>query len=267
MTSILTNTSAMSALSSLTATQRQLSTTQAQVSSGLAVANASDNAAYWSIGKTMSAQVAGLGAAEKSLNLVGSIASVTRTALTQVLAALNGMKGDLVTAQEAGVDLSKVQSDIAARQENIRTVSTSASFNGQNWLIGSGSTSTTINIEDDYDSDYPTWLTENNHTAPISLVVNDKITYDAVTTKIDGHGNSSSQSVNASLLTVLYNQEYGSNSTLSRTVSGAIEPDREKSVTGVSSSGTQFTNIPVGDFELFYDGIVHPHCEPCHDVD
>ena len=254
MTSILTNTAAMSALQSLSATQRQLSMTQAQVSSGLAVANASDNAAYWSIGQTMSAQVSGMAAAQEAEDLVGSIAAVTKAALTQVLAALNGMKGDFVTAREAGVNLSQLQSDIAARQANIRTVAASATFNGQNWLIGSASISTTINIEDSYDSDYATWLSENNHTAPMSLVVNDSITYDAVATKVDGHGNASSQTVNASLSRVLYDQTYGSQSTLSRTAIGAIEPDEERYVTGVSASGTQYGFIPVGDFELFTSG-------------
>ena len=50
MTSVLTNTAAMSALSNLTATQRELTKTQAQVSSGLAVGTASENGAYWWIG-------------------------------------------------------------------------------------------------------------------------------------------------------------------------------------------------------------------------
>ena len=254
MTSLLTNTAAMSSLQALNATRRQLSMTQAQVSSGLAVANASDNAAYWSIGKTMAAQVSGLGAAQDADHLVGSIAAVTKSALTQVLAALNGMKGDLVTAQEAGVGLSQVQSDIAARQANIRSVAASASFNGQNWLVGSASISTTVNLHDNYDSDHATWLSENNHTAPMALVVNDNITYDATSTKIDGHGNASSETVNASLLTTLYDQTYGSNSTLSRTASGAIDPDRERYVTGVAASGTQYGFIPVGDFELFTSG-------------
>ena len=53
MSSLLTNTSAMSALASLTATQKSLSGVQNQISSGLRVADASDNAAYWSIATTM----------------------------------------------------------------------------------------------------------------------------------------------------------------------------------------------------------------------
>ena len=49
MSSILTNASALSALQSLTQTQNALQTTENQVSTGLAVSSAADNASYWSI--------------------------------------------------------------------------------------------------------------------------------------------------------------------------------------------------------------------------
>ena len=135
MTSIVTNTSAMSALASLTATQRQLSTTQAQVSSGLAVANASDNAAYWSIGKTMSAQVAGIGAVQQGLSLTQGILSVTLNALDAMRDNLSGIKDDLVLARQAGVDRSAVQKDISSRQALIISECYEASFNGVNLLV------------------------------------------------------------------------------------------------------------------------------------
>ena len=51
--SILTNMSAMTALQALAQTQQALSSTQGQISTGLKVAGASDNAAYWSIATTM----------------------------------------------------------------------------------------------------------------------------------------------------------------------------------------------------------------------
>ncbi|KAA3497830.1 flagellin, partial [Rhizobium rhizogenes] len=53
MTSILTNTAAMSALQTLRSIGQNMENTQARVSSGLRVAGASDNAAYWSIATTM----------------------------------------------------------------------------------------------------------------------------------------------------------------------------------------------------------------------
>ena len=251
MTSILTNTAAMSALSNLTATQGQLSRTQAQVSSGLAVATASDNAAYWSIGQTMSAQVAGLKSARDGQSLIGSIADVTRSGLTQVLASLTAIKADLVTAQEAGVNLTQVQSDIAARQQTIVATASSSSFNGENWLSGSSEIHTTVEIHDSYDSDYATWQTEDDHTASASLVVNKTTTYEGESEKVDGHGHTSQQTVSALLNSRYYNQYYGDYSTLSRNVSGALASDSETYVSGVSSQSTLYGSIPVGNFQLF----------------
>ena len=53
MTSIMTNQSAMTALQSLTNTNKNLSQTQTRISTGYRVSSAEDNAAYWSIATTM----------------------------------------------------------------------------------------------------------------------------------------------------------------------------------------------------------------------
>ena len=53
MTSILTNIAAMSALQTLRSIGSNMEDTQARVSSGQRVGEASDNAAYWSIATTM----------------------------------------------------------------------------------------------------------------------------------------------------------------------------------------------------------------------
>ena len=53
MSSINTNVAAMTALQSLTQTNKMLTQTQSHISTGLRVAEASDNAAYWSIATTM----------------------------------------------------------------------------------------------------------------------------------------------------------------------------------------------------------------------
>ena len=58
---LLTNTSAMTALLALNQTQQSLNTYENQVSTGLAICGAKDNAAYWSIATTMNTQVGALG--------------------------------------------------------------------------------------------------------------------------------------------------------------------------------------------------------------
>ena len=53
MSSILTNTSAMTALQTLNQTMNSMKMTQNQISTGLRISSASDNAAYWSVATTM----------------------------------------------------------------------------------------------------------------------------------------------------------------------------------------------------------------------
>ena len=82
MTSINTNTSAMTALQSLSMINSNLDETQNRISTGFRVGAASDNAAYWSIATTMRSDNKALGAVEDA----DSAAVVT--ALTQLQTAL-----------------------------------------------------------------------------------------------------------------------------------------------------------------------------------
>ncbi len=137
MSSLLTNTSAMTALQNLSATQKDLTKTQAQISSGLSVANASDNAAYWSIATSMKSDVSALGAVTSALNLGASVLNTATSAMNSVETILKQMKADLVTAQTSGTNATQVQSDISAQQQSLVSIMNSASFNGVNLLDGS----------------------------------------------------------------------------------------------------------------------------------
>jgi flagellin len=53
MASILVNPSALTALQALRATQAALATTQKEVSTGLKISSAADNASTWAIAETM----------------------------------------------------------------------------------------------------------------------------------------------------------------------------------------------------------------------
>jgi flagellin len=134
MTSILTNTGAMTALQSLAMTESNLNTTQSQISTGLRVSDASDNAAYWSISTTMKSDNGALGTVHDSLHLGDATVGVADTALTSVISVMNQIKQDLVSAAEPGVDKGKVQTDITALQAQLSSIADSASFNGVNWL-------------------------------------------------------------------------------------------------------------------------------------
>jgi flagellin len=131
----------MTALQSLSQTEKDLSTTQNQISTGLRVADASDNAAYWSISTTMKSDNGALSTVNDSLNLGSATVGVADTALTSVISVMNQIKEDLVSAAEPGVDKGKVQTDITALQSQLNSIASSASFNGVNWLsVNSAST-------------------------------------------------------------------------------------------------------------------------------
>ena len=144
MSSILTNTSALTALQSLAATQKALTQTQNQISTGLKVSSAADNAAYWSIATQMKSDNMALGAVSDSLGQSNAVLSVATASLGQSLDVLNKMKTDLVSAKNPGSDLTKINTDLAQLGSQLTGIYQGASMNGQNYLDGSITGAVTI---------------------------------------------------------------------------------------------------------------------------
>jgi flagellin len=134
MTSILTNPSAMTALQTLTMTMQNLNQTQNQISTGLRITTAADNAAYWSIASTMETDSSVLGTVSDALNLGSSTLGVANAGLSRAISIMGKIKDDLASAAQPGVDRTKIQADITQQQNALSSIATSASFNGQNWL-------------------------------------------------------------------------------------------------------------------------------------
>ena len=88
MSSVLTNASALAALQNLSATQGALATAQQQISTGLRVSTASDDAAYWSIASMTRANASGVSALTDSLAVGASVVSVASSAVSIVLSVL-----------------------------------------------------------------------------------------------------------------------------------------------------------------------------------
>jgi len=162
--SINTNTSAMAALQALRNITSGLDKTQQQVSSGLRVGKAADNAAYWSIATTMRSDNKALSAVSDSIGVAKAITDTAYAAVDGVLDHLNSMKALLVTARSLpaaqGMDpssahgayvgpggiysdtdpaysstmLKKVDDEISQHIQAINSVVDSASFNGVNLL-------------------------------------------------------------------------------------------------------------------------------------
>ena len=134
MTSINTNTSAMTALQSLQSINNSLDTTQGRISTGYRVADAKDNAAYWSIATTMRSDNNALSAVSDSLGIGAATVDAAYTGLNSAKDMLDTIKAKLTTATSDGVDKAKVQSEISSLQGQLQTIAESASFSGQNWL-------------------------------------------------------------------------------------------------------------------------------------
>ena len=145
MSSILTNNGAMVALQTLQTVNKNLGTTQSEISTGRKVANAKDNSAVWAISKQMESDGQGFKSIQESLALGESTVSVARNASETITDLLTEIKGKIVASQEENVDRSKIQTDIAALRDQIGSVVGAAQFNGLNLLsnksneAGSGS--------------------------------------------------------------------------------------------------------------------------------
>lgn len=144
MTSILTNVAAMSALQTLRSIGSSMEDTQARVSSGMRVGEASDNAAYWSIATTMRSDNMALSSVSDALGLGASKIDTAYAGMESAIDVVKEIKAKLVTATEDGVDKAKVQEEITQLQEQLRSIAESASFSGENWIAGGvGTFSTT----------------------------------------------------------------------------------------------------------------------------
>jgi len=154
MSSLLTNSTAMTALQTLRSVSSQLSTTQTRISTGQRVSTASDNAAYWSIATSMRADNAALSAVSDSLGLSAATVDTEYTALTTVIgdkdSGLTKLQSLLVEAKTAGIDRSKIQADVTQIQQQMKATANAATFNGINWLSTTATTPTTFSLVSSY---------------------------------------------------------------------------------------------------------------------
>src|ERR1041384_5753547 len=100
MASIMTNASALTALQSLNTTNKSLETTQSRISTGYRVAEASDNAAYWSIATTMRSDNKALSTVQDALGLGSAKLDTAYTATNAAIEVVDEIKAKLIAARE-----------------------------------------------------------------------------------------------------------------------------------------------------------------------
>jgi flagellin len=133
--SILTNASALTALQSLNSTNKALNQIQSRISTGLRVAEASDNAAYWSIATTMRSDRSAMSTVQDALGLGASKIDTAYTAMNKVIDVANDIKVKVVAATGATeADKDKIQTEIESLQGQLKSYADAATFSGANWL-------------------------------------------------------------------------------------------------------------------------------------
>ena len=137
MSSILTNASAMSALSTLKSINNSLNNTQNRISSGLKIESGKDNAAYFSISETMNGDSRIYKAIDESLTLTQNSISAARLGAETVVDLANDFVERVAFAQggteETRGDVQKELDQLVAR---INTTISQSTFNGSDLVNG-----------------------------------------------------------------------------------------------------------------------------------
>lgn len=151
----MTNASAMTALQSLNATNKQLQETQARISTGFRVADASDNAAYWSIATTMRSDNKANSVVQDALGLGAGKVDTAYTAMNSAITVIDDIKAKVLLAKTASPeDRGKIQSEIKAYQDQLRDSIGGASYAGANLLkTDSTSSNTSLDVISSYNRD------------------------------------------------------------------------------------------------------------------
>ncbi|WP_440409626.1 flagellin N-terminal helical domain-containing protein [Neorhizobium petrolearium] len=150
MASILTNINAMAALQTLRTISSDMETTQDRISTGMRVGTASDNAAYWSIATTMRSDNAALSSVQDAMGLGAAKVDTAYSGMEAAIDVVQEIKNKLVTAAEGSADKTKIQEEISQLQDQLKSIASSASFSGENWLqaeIGGAANATTGVVE------------------------------------------------------------------------------------------------------------------------
>ena len=148
MSSIMTNTAALTALQSLNATNKSLQDTQARISTGYRVSQASDNAAYWSIATTMRSDNQAMSTVSDSLGLGASKVDTAYTGMSNAITTINSIKQKLVSAYgQTDADKEKTQTEITALQAQLKSYADGATFSGTNMLSVSTASGTAADVK------------------------------------------------------------------------------------------------------------------------
>ncbi|MCQ2003591.1 flagellin [Rhizobium sp. NRK18] len=131
----LNNSTAASALSLLTGSNKALANTITKVASGKEVNSASDNAAYWAIATDMDSQGSALSSAQDATAFASATVDTARLGMQAATDIVTQIQSKLILAKSlSGSAKDAVGAEIDQLKQQLGTVAESTSFAGQNWL-------------------------------------------------------------------------------------------------------------------------------------
>ncbi|WP_134496216.1 flagellin [Microvirga pakistanensis] len=220
MSSINTNLSAMTALQALKSTQSAMNKTQNQISTGLRVGSAADNASYFSIATQMRSDNGALGAVKDSIKQSKSMIDTFTTALSKISSYLDKAKQNLVNATQPGAQQEEINTELKKLVEGIKNTAASANFNGENWLQTDDTTAKELVVS--YDSNGAA----SSKVGTVSVTITDTQMFDAAQT--GGHL--------GALMTAL---DTGYDNSVAATSSQALLDDVEDAIDLVKTAAAQ----------------------------
>jgi flagellin len=136
--SVNTNANALSALYTLSLTQRSLAETQQHINSGYKIGSAKDNASTFSIAEGMRGDISALQAVGDSLNQGQSAVNVAASAAQSISDQVKLLIQKVQQAQDPTNNTQAIQDQIDSIVESIDSFAKAAQFNGVNLLNGAG---------------------------------------------------------------------------------------------------------------------------------
>lgn len=149
--SINTNTAAMVALESLSATTDALNKTENEVSTGQKVSAASDNPAAYAIAQKMNGNISGLSAVTDGLSFSAQVVSTTSSAVSSILSTLQSLQNAVTSIGSHIGDtasLADIGTTINGYLNQINEVARNATSNGVNLLAVAVTTSPPATTDD-----------------------------------------------------------------------------------------------------------------------
>ena len=136
MSSILTNSSAMTALNSLRNVNRSLSETQTRISTGLAIRSGKENSAYFSISNTMAGDSGMYKSINEGLTLTKNSIATARLGSEQIVDLAKDFSERLAFAQGETVEWDEVKKELLELKARVDTTIDQSTFNGDSLVTG-----------------------------------------------------------------------------------------------------------------------------------